>query len=713
MDNPRTVGHVVSVNGFRVKVEILKEARSPSRATLDGVQTAVAINAYLTFSIGAGQTIIGIVTDLDARESYDPSSGEELSLELLKARRVVSVQLLGTVELGEKDEEGNKFWEFNPGITILPTLDTPAEVGTPEVMKAMLEAPPQRNEPDGHKKSDGEFDYPLAIGKLTGDKSKDVKASYNDLFSRSLAIVGNTGSGKSYSVASLLQKAMNDEELKAQIKTEPHVFILDINGEYDRAFGIGEVKKEPNHIYLNGKEFGIPLWFFNAQEICAWLSASEQAQEPILKDWWAVVKAHSKETIDDTINNDNKNLRYALTEIEGLLACLDEAKPIKKSCSIFLKNANDYLIGKNLDGFEILDGFIAPFKDQINAKDRKDAKPGDTILDWDSPTNKKDIRDAAEVLITSIKSKIVVLKEQELSATADSPLFIDTEDLINPSLVDRAVSQEDTGKISSYLTTLKLRLNTRLDDKRWRAFLNYKGSETKFCNLKDWMQCFGFNDSTAKKVSVIDFSMLSHEALPYACAVIGRILLEAREHLEAEQRYENPWVLVLEEAHNYARPKGQNEEKGQELSRTAFERIAKEGRKFGLSLIVASQRPSEISETIISQCANFISHRLQNPKDIEYFQKIIPMQAKRLLEQVTVLTSGEAIVFGSAFHIPTRVQIDSPKPTPWSQTAAPFYEWKAQGLGFPLDSVIEKWVGDTSAPAPAPAQEQEQEQDTQ
>jgi DNA helicase HerA-like ATPase len=90
-------------------------------------------------------------------------------------------------------------------------------------------------------------------------------------------------------------------------------------------------------------------------------------------------------------------------------------------------------------------------------------------------------------------------------------------------------------------------------------------------------------------------------------------------------------VLVLEEAHNYARPTRADEVKGQTLSRLAFERIAKEGRKFGLSLIIASQRPSEISQTIISQCVNFISHRLQNPDDIDHFRRIIPMQARRLL----------------------------------------------------------------------------------
>lgn len=189
MENPRIIGHVASVNGFRVKVELLQEARSPSRATLDGIYTAVAINAYLTFSLGSGLYIIGIITDLEAKESYDPSSGGELSLELIKAKRIALVQLLGTVE------NNGERWSFNPGITILPTLDAPAEIGSPKILGAVFEQPPQRNKPAtlvGDK-----FDYDLVLGCPTGQKDNKVKASYNDLFSRPLAIVGNTGSGKS------------------------------------------------------------------------------------------------------------------------------------------------------------------------------------------------------------------------------------------------------------------------------------------------------------------------------------------------------------------------------------------------------------------------------------------------------------------------------------------------------------------------------------
>lgn len=275
--------------------------------------------------------------------------------------------------------------------------------------------------------------------------------------------------------------------------------------------------------------------------------------------------------------------------------------------------------------------------------------------------------------------------------TADSPLPIDRATLNDPSLINRTVSKEDAIRVESHLTTLKLRLKTRLDDKRWLSFLNYENAGMRIESVSAWFKEFGIGASSGPKVSVLDLSMLSNEVLSYACAIVGRVLLEARECLPAASRYRYPWVLVLEEAHNYARPARSDEDRGHRLARVAYESIAKEGRKFGLSLIIASQRPSEISETIISQCANFISHRLQNPDDIDHFRRIIPIQARRLLDQVTILSSGEAIVFGSAFHIPARVQFDRPDPSPYSQTAAPYHEWTRETEPFPLAQITSAW----------------------
>lgn len=674
MENPRIVGHIVAVQGFRVKVEVLPDTKSASRATLDGVQKAIAINAYLTFAIGAGQLVIGIITDLESRESFDPGTGDELTLELMKPRRVAHVQLLGTIEV--IDGKGL----FSPGITVLPTLDAAAEIGAPEILKAVFEIPPRRNKPDGYDKDD--FDCELRIGCPTGQPNNVVKASYNDLFSRPLAIVGNTGSGKSYSVSSLVQKAMAE---LGGAGNEPHIFILDINGEYSKAFPpAGTVdERAPDRIYLNGQEFGVPIWFLDAEEVCAWLSAAEQTQEPVLKDWWSVAKG-----ADPAGASGTNKLQNALSSIDSLVTGIAKLK--RKSAGSYCDAIVGHLQGTGVNA-ALLEAQFTSHKAITGYND-------------EVVSNQAQILEEAEKIRNAIKVKIVESQSPNVAGvrTADSPLFIARATLREPSLMSRTVSKEDAFKVEGHLTTLKLRLNTRLDDRRWRSFLNYEDAGREIRSLKDWLARFGIGAQVGPRVSVLDLSMLSNEVLPYACAVIGRILLEVRERLSADSRYTHPWVLVLEEAHNYARPVRADEDRGHKLARLSYERIAKEGRKFGLSLIIASQRPSEISQTIISQCANFISHRLQNPDDIDHFKRIIPMQARRLLDQVTILAAGEAIVFGSAFHVPARVQFDRPKPGPYSQTAAPYHEWRTETKPFPLDEVVSAWGLNPSPPASPP-----------
>ncbi len=668
MENPRIIGHIAAVQGFRVKVELLPETRSAMRATLDGVQVAVAINAYLSFSIGAGQIVIGIITDLEARESYDPSTGDDLTLELMKPRRVATVQLLGTIQEGV----------FNPGITILPTLDAPAEIGAPDILKVIFESPPRRNKPENYSGKD--FDHDLQIGSPTGQTTAKVHASYNDLFSRPLAIVGNTGSGKSFTVASVVQRAM--KALKSEWQ-EPHIFLLDINGEYARAFPpkASTPRRISDRIYLNGTEFGIPLWFLNAEEICSWLSAAEQTQEPVLKDWWAIAKGGvGSSTISVS------KLQDALSSLDQLLTDLSALK--RKSAGSYCDAICGHLRDSDID----LSAFQALF-----AEHRLQNQYNTEVV-----ANQADIIDASETLRSAIRAQISAdgTDDEQRTRTADSPLFIPRQTLSDPSLINRAVSKEDTFRVEAHLTTLKLRLKTRLDDRRWHAFLNYQDPEIDIRDLECWLARFGLGTKSGPSVSIIDLSMLSNEILPYACSVVGRVLLEVRERLPAAGRYKHPWVVVLEEAHNYARPARADEDRGQKLARMTYERVAKEGRKFGLSLVIASQRPSEISPTIISQCANFISHRLQNPDDIDHFRRIIPIQARRLLDQVTILASGEAIVFGSAFHIPARVQLDRPDPEPYSQTTAPFFEWSREKDPFPLAEVLQAWGVRSSASPP-------------
>ena len=670
MEQPRVIGYVVSVNGFRLKVELSTEARSSSRATPDGVQRAVAINSFLTFDLGAGTHAIGILSDLEARESYDPTRDEELSLELTKPRRIASVQLLGTVR-----QSGNRSWLFDTGITVLPTLDTPAEIANPEVLSGIFALPPLRNRPRGSE--DDNYDYPLEIGHLTGDENSQVKASFNDLFSRPLAVVGNTGSGKSYTVASLLRGVIEHEGLQSA-DADPHIFILDINGEYANAFLEGEAAgypREPNKIYLNGKEFCLPAWLMNGEEICDWLQASEATQEPVLKDWWAIAKASS------TAPGTYDPLQVAIGKIDSAIKWLDESTPASNFNGLislarqYTENLdrNTYAVKLNWDAFDLLPNWSPNNQDQ-----------------WRKISNEREVRDRLCEFRAALLGKISTRQNEgvNFAKSADAPRCVALHEFRDPNLVDRSTDHESNKRIDEYLLTLKLRLRTRLDDRRWQSFFSFEEQNVR--SYEDWMGRLGVGQAAGSRISVLDLSMLASEILPFACAILGRLLLESREMLNPDVRSKYPWLLVLEEAHNYVRPPRAVEDRSLSLSRRAFERVAKEGRKFGLSLVVASQRPSEISPTIISQCANFFSHRLQNPDDIDHFRRIIPKQAQRLLDQVTVLAAGEAIVFGSAVHVPSRVQIRKPSQEPWSSTAAPYVDW-ATGDSFPLASVIESW----------------------
>lgn len=660
MEQPHVVGYIVSVKGFYLKVDLSTEAKSPFRATPDGVQRAVAINSFLTFDLGAGNHAVGILSDLEARETYDPVRDEELSLELTKPRRIASVQLLGTVR---KLEKGS--WQFDTGITILPTLDTPAEIANSDVISCIFAQPPRRNKPQNCE--DENFDYSLEIGHLTGDENSKVKASFNDLFSRPLAVVGNTGSGKSYTVASLLRGVIEHKNLRSN-KADPHIFILDINGEYASVFLEDETachQREPNKIYLNGEEFCLPAWLMNGEEICNWLQASEATQEPVLKDWWAIAKVGSTDagTYDP--------LQTAIKKIDLAIAWLDNPKSPSNDFLIHLSHAKQY--ANNLDW--------KTFKQNLKWYGEKP---------WQKILNEPEVRDSLNKFRNTLLENISQRQNEgvNFAKSADAPRYVALHEFRDPNLIDRSTDQDNNKRIDQYLLTLKLRLRTRLDDRRWQSFFNF--DEQNIHSYKEWMSKLGIGQENGKRIFVLDLSMLASEILPFACAILGRLFLESREMLKPDVRSKYPWLLVLEEAHNYVRPPRVIEDRSINLSRQAFERVAKEGRKFGLSLVVASQRPSEISPTIISQCANFFSHRLQNPDDIDHFRRIIPKQAQRLLDQVTVLTAGEAIVFGSAVHVPSRVKIRKPKKEPWSSTATPFLDW-ATNDKFPLTSVIESW----------------------
>jgi len=199
----------------------------------------------------------------------------------------------------------------------------------------------------------------------------------------------------------------------------------------------------------------------------------------------------------------------------------------------------------------------------------------------------------------------------------------------------------------------------------------------------------------AANVVIIDLSLLASEVLENVTALIGRLIHEFLQRLSdpisGVGRGEFPVVLVLEEAQNYIRENRRLEEDS--ISKQVFERIAREGRKFGLGLVVASQRPSELSKTVLSQCNSFVVHRLQNPEDLRYFREIVPGIYGQLLDQLPALAPRSALVLGECIQAPALVEIRDCDPVPRSKNPKFFKSWTTEGPLPNVEAICANWEG--------------------
>lgn len=596
------IGRIVEVHGSHVRVELDPDQRSPVHASLDGTDVPARVNSYVTCSLGAGESLLGIITDLFAREVHEPS-GEPLTLEFVRPRRTATVQLLGTMITRRHGVR------FDPGITSLPTLDTPVFSAPRSVLQAVLSESPLRV-PPGSTASDG--DTSIVLGDAPGVRGASVLASFNDLLSRPLAVVGSTGSGKSCTIARILQEAVR---VPAPPLPSPRFFVLDINGEYGAALPPSEPGDDrlPNRLYINGREAALPIWLMNAAEACQWLSAAEQTQQPALVNLWALAKGAAVES--DTTYADIRSALMNLTIIESTL---DDPKGRKKGVACkeawSATTAHAPWISTETETeahAQAIERILAP------------ANPADwDTLDRSMGADDAEFRGALSEVRSQLESRLGTVFTK-VEQTADKPHYFTLATLDNPAKIEAAAELSPGDRsMRQFLQGLQLRIQNRRNDRRWHAFYNYDELDVR--SARDWYRQLGIGVDSPSRACVIDCSMISHAVLPYVCGIVGRLLLELRELARPDARFVEPWVLVLEEAHNYVKPRTQEEPRGITVSRETFERIAKEGRKFGLSLIVASQRPRDVSQTILSQCANFVIHRLQNPDDIEHFRRVVP-----------------------------------------------------------------------------------------
>lgn len=310
-----------------------------------------------------------------------------------------------------------------------------------------------------------------------------------------------------------------------------------------------------------------------------------------------------------------------------------------------------------------------------------------------------------EAIITSRKTHFVGTSEDKERIHYDSALFFDVAEVLefvkekNNEEVDsgeiyasgtkKGQPKTSKGSLNGKLTNFVSRLENKLSDKRLDFLL---GPNSKGVSFKDVMvKLLGFDDDTKDNVTILDVSAVPFEVLSITVSLVSRMLFDFGYYLKKNcgaSNCETPLLLVYEEAHKYV-PK--SELVRYRSSKASIERIAKEGRKYGVTLLIASQRPSEISETIFSQCNNFIAMRLTNPDDQGYVKRLLPDALGNLTDTLPSLKAGEALLIGDSVIMPSLVSIDRCDPPPSSSDVPYFEVWKEEWKDVAFEKVIEAW----------------------
>lgn len=278
--------------------------------------------------------------------------------------------------------------------------------------------------------------------------------------------------------------------------------------------------------------------------------------------------------------------------------------------------------------------------------------------------------------------------------TIDSPIpyclesVLDTIRELDIGMVPGSNGKEKQGPFNGKLTRFIQRLDAKSQDKRLGFLFQVSIEEleidwlNKLCNL---LMCgTKLNDKNCG-IKVIDFSEIPSDILPLIIGLVARLVFTVQQWTTSDKRH--PISLLCDEAHLYI-PERINQDSASELGLRTFERIAKEGRKYGISLVVISQRPSEVNRTVLSQCNNFISLRLSNAEDQAVIKKLLPENLSGLTDILPILDIGEALVVGDCSLLPTRILIDEPTIKPDSATIQFWKEWSNDGAEQDIASAV-------------------------
>ena len=475
----------------------------------------------------------------------------------------------------------------------------------------------------------------VKIGKSFLYNSYDVYLNINSFFANHFAILGNAGRGKSYSVARLLQGIFYDAK---RLPYNTNIFLFDAYGEYQKAFvNINQVNPNLNYkVYttdLKSQDFEllrIPFWLLGVDDICLLLNVNDTRQIPIIEKALKLVCYFCKN--DESVIK-QKNDIIARSLLDVIFSGKNHSETRNKIVSILSKFSTNEI---NLEIKLVKGGWARSLRQCIYVEESG---------------NFADI----ELVISYLEG--FCMDDFELSFPDGSYAYTikDFYTSLEFALISEGIF--NSNKVFDYANILKIRLNSLMNS----DYVNYFIYDS-FITKEQYINTILAKDNG--KAQIINFN------INYVDDRFAKVIVKIHSKLLFDYIVKLPnrgsisFHIILEEAHRYV----QNDTDVEILGYNIFERITKEGRKYGIILGLISQRPSEISETAISQCSNFIMFKMFHPKDLKFVSDIIPNISETVLSRIKVLHPGSCMMFGTAFPMPILTIVDKPNPEPLSQS---------------------------------------------
>lgn len=577
---------VISFEPHLVQIEIIdfekwKEENSESH---------IKIGSFLKIEDGNDKNILVLVKSFKMKQKHedDDSASEQNDF---MGSFIINTQPIGQLEVEDDDVK------FKKGIKNISIPPSGVSLATEAEIKNIFSV----NEASRLIFAEHLINSEIKI-EIDGDK----------FFSKHIAVVGSTGSGKSCTVAKIIQEAKKMED---SVLNNSHILIFDIHGEYKKAF------PESNFLSIENDSLKLPYWLMNSEE---------------LEDMFI-------ESNESNSHNQVSQFKYAVIENKKLHNP-DVALTYDSPVYFSIQEVYNYIYNKN--------------NEVINKIEGEDQKPklSDNSL----------IEDTARY-------------------------FTEIFTFASPSTAKATKASNGTfaGEFNRFLS----RLETKMSDERLNFLLHTKKNATDIYKTDDLKllveQILGYVENNNKNITVIDLSSLPFEVISIVVSIVSRIVFDfsyyATKKSAEDKTNETPFMLVYEEAHKYI-PK--NAEARYKNTRLAVERIAKEGRKYGVSAMIVSQRPSEISATVFSQCNNFVVMRLNNPDDQNYVKKLLPEAVVSYGDALSSLEKREALIVGDAIATPTIAKIMDTNPTPKSDDIDFYKEWKEDWKNIAFDDIL-------------------------